>query len=96
MGTLFLCQCLLPDQLKFHQFKIPISNENSTFIYSVWLGTLLTSCKSEQQSPEQNDSVAATQTQSFVKTAAVEQDSQLATIKSMGVVISKTEGKPCV
>lgn len=55
---------------------------------------LVTSCKSQQQDPEQNGAVAAIQTPSFVKTAEVEQDSLSASIQSIGVIISKTEGKP--
>ncbi|MBK8506032.1 MAG: efflux RND transporter periplasmic adaptor subunit [Saprospiraceae bacterium] len=76
-----------------HHFTIPNSNEN--------LLLFLRLCHSNPDglpiaTTRYGTSRFTTchQHQSFVKTAAVEQDSLLATIKSMGVIVSKTEGKP--
>ena len=57
--------------------------------------TVLISCKPEEAgNPAPDEPAVARQTQSFVKTAAVEQDSQQAPVQSIGVIVSKTEGKP--
>jgi RND family efflux transporter MFP subunit len=93
MGRLFLCQCLISDQLNSIISKFQIQMKIHYYLFGFAILSQI-GCQSESKDAGQINTTRSTQDQSFVKTALVEQDSQVATIQSMGVIVSKTEGKP--